>query len=99
MSTRLATLLSAGLLIAGPTFAATPARPNVVFVLADEAHRLRGAAGMYGYPELTEVAGRVEDAARAGEGETALAPLLAGLAALVDRARLGLPTEQPAEAD
>src|SRR5262245_64909681 len=36
MTPRLATLLSAAVLAAGPALAATPDKPNVVFILADD---------------------------------------------------------------
>ena len=35
------------------------------------AHQLKGAGGSYGYPALTDVAKRIEDAARAGDEESA----------------------------
>jgi PAS domain S-box-containing protein len=37
------------------------------------AHRLRGSAGMYGLPQLSEAAGRLEEAARAGRPAAQLA--------------------------
>lgn len=35
--------------------------------LASLAHRLRGSAGMYGFPQLSETASRLEEACRAGQ--------------------------------
>ncbi len=53
------------------------------------AHRLKGAAGCYGFPEITQQAALVETAARQGRGAEAIASGLASLEALCTRARAG----------
>ena len=42
-------------------------------VVEREAHQLKGAGGSYGYPSLTNAARIVEEAAKAGDGETVAA--------------------------
>jgi len=61
--------------------------------LAGEAHRLRGAAGLYGLARVSVLAGEVEAAARAGREPTSLlerlvAAVAATREALRDAARL-----------
>jgi HPt (histidine-containing phosphotransfer) domain-containing protein len=50
------------------------------------AHQLRGTAGSYGFPEVGEAAGRIEDALEAGAGVPA--ELVEALATLGDQAGL-----------
>lgn len=52
--------------------------------VAASAHQLRGAAGGYGFPAMTELAGQLEEAARRGEDVNGL---LGALAAMVSAAR------------
>ncbi|QJW98019.1 PAS domain S-box protein [Frigoriglobus tundricola] len=47
--------------------------------LSELAHRLRGSAGMYGLPAVSEAAGRVEDGCRAGQAVPQLEGLVATL--------------------
>jgi PAS domain S-box-containing protein len=47
--------------------------------LAAAAHKLRGSAGMYGFPELSETAGLLEDACTEGQSPDLLRELLAEL--------------------
>jgi CheY-like chemotaxis protein/anti-sigma regulatory factor (Ser/Thr protein kinase) len=49
--------------------------------LRRELHKLRGAAGGYGYEALADAAGAAEEAVRAGEGEAEVARLVAMLRA------------------
>jgi len=58
--------------------------------LARAAHRLRGTGGTYGYPAVTEVCGRIEDAVRGGRPAEEVAELVAGLRSLVPRIEAGL---------
>ncbi len=51
------------------------------------AHRLKGAAGSYGFPEITKQAGLLEKVANHGERAEAIATELASLETLCSRAR------------
>jgi HPt (histidine-containing phosphotransfer) domain-containing protein len=53
------------------------------------AHRLKGAAGSYGFPEITKQAGQLERAVRQGEGVEILTTELDSLETLCARARNG----------
>jgi len=59
---------------------AGPAAPDLRRVV----HRIAGAAGMFGYDALGDLAGRIDDRAHAGEGfaESDLAELSAALEAV-----------------
>jgi HPt (histidine-containing phosphotransfer) domain-containing protein len=50
------------------------------------AHRLAGAAGTFGYPEISDAALALEDAAIEGAGEQAMAAALARMLAALDAA-------------
>ena len=50
--------------------------------LARLAHQLRGSAAMFGFPEVSEAAGRLEDACRAGQPAENVAALVEKLAGL-----------------
>lgn len=54
------------------------------------AHIVRGSGGMYGYPELSELASLIEDAARERREADLIGELLAELDVLVDRMHRGL---------
>ncbi len=56
------------------------------------AHRLKGAAGSYGYPEISRVCAALERSFRAHEAN-GFTDALAELNRLVDAARAGLPSE------
>lgn len=55
------------------------------------AHQLKGAAGGYGYPSITEAARAVEDLAKAAGDAGALATSVADLEQLCRRAVAGAP--------
>ena len=55
------------------------------------AHQLRGAAGSYGFHQLTPYASRVEDAAEKGEPEDRIREAVDELAEMCQRVRAGLP--------
>ncbi len=55
------------------------------------AHKLKGSAGMYGYWELTEVAGVLEDAIRENRDIDLIVELVEVVAAIVRRIERGLP--------
>jgi HPt (histidine-containing phosphotransfer) domain-containing protein len=72
---------------------AQAARPEDLGALRQWAHRLRGSGQSFGFPEITRIAGRIEDlavAALAGDAaaEAPLVPLCDELLAAVARARL-----------
>ena len=76
----------------------SPADPGQVEALGTLAHRLRGSAGLYGYPQLAAMAGLLErlleaDLAWEGEGAgelvAALAPLMAALRGGLEGLRAG----------
>lgn len=48
------------------------------------AHRLRGTAGAYGYPEVSRAAGAIEDALHRGTRDASLLPLADALEAAGD---------------
>jgi CheY-like chemotaxis protein len=50
------------------------------------AHQLRGSAGMYDLPELSEIAGLIEDACREGQDASLIAELVAELSSAAQRA-------------
>jgi signal transduction histidine kinase/CheY-like chemotaxis protein/HPt (histidine-containing phosphotransfer) domain-containing protein len=54
-------------------------------------HQLRGAAGGYGFPSITQAAAAVEEALKAGAGRAQVERLLSELQALCARARDGSP--------
>lgn len=56
------------------------------------AHRLKGAAGSYGYPDISRVCAELERAFREHEA-SGFTGALAELTRLVDAARAGLPAE------
>lgn len=64
---------------------AAAADPNGDELLRRLAHQLKGSAGGYGFPTITDAAGKVEDALRRGQREEALAHL-DGLLALCGEA-------------
>ena len=55
------------------------------------AHRLKGAAGSYGFDLISPAAGRVESAIRDGEPEERIHAIVAELVDLCNRTRRGLP--------
>lgn len=55
------------------------------------AHQLKGAAGSYGFDEVTPYAARLEHAARSGESKEAIELALAELVEICGRLRAGLP--------
>lgn len=55
------------------------------------AHQLKGAAGSYGFGQITPGAARVEEAVRQAEPEEAIRDTVAGLVDLCNRARAGSP--------
>jgi CheY-like chemotaxis protein/HPt (histidine-containing phosphotransfer) domain-containing protein len=57
--------------------------------LAQLAHKTRGSAAMYGFTELSETAGLLEDAAREGQDRTLLRELLDEMDGLVRRIERG----------
>ncbi len=58
--------------------------------VAKLAHTLRGSGGMYGYDQLSESAGRVEDAIGSGTTGGAITLMVAALGRLVGRIQAGL---------
>ncbi len=54
---------------------------------AEEAHKLKGLGGSFGYPEITELAARLESALKAGQLDEA-SPLCAGLCDLIEQCGL-----------
>jgi CheY-like chemotaxis protein len=58
--------------------------------LASLAHRLRGSAGLYGYPELSELCGMLEKLAKTNPNEPT-APLVSEIATVIQRIRAGCP--------
>lgn len=58
--------------------------------LARAAHRLRGTGGTYGYAVITEICGRIEDAARGGRAPEVIHELVGELLRLVPRITAGL---------
>lgn len=55
------------------------------------AHQLKGAAGSYGFGQISPSAGRVEEALRSAEPEEVIRDTVAGLVDLCNRARAGSP--------
>jgi len=62
--------------------------------LSRAAHRLRGTGGTYGYPLITEVCGRIEDAARGLRSPVMLDEFVLELLRLVPRIEAGLARPQ-----
>jgi HPt (histidine-containing phosphotransfer) domain-containing protein len=54
---------------------AAAADPNGEELLRRLAHQLKGSAGGYGFPTITDAAGKVEDALKRGQREEALTDL------------------------
>lgn len=61
--------------------------------LASLAHRLRGSAGLYGYPELSELCGKLEKLAKTNPNEPT-APLVSEIATVVQRIIAGCPASK-----
>ena len=57
---------------------------------AREAHKIRGNGGMYGYPELSEIAGLIEDASREEQDVSLLDELLDELELTIKRIQNGI---------
>jgi HPt (histidine-containing phosphotransfer) domain-containing protein len=55
------------------------------------AHNYRGSGGSYGFPELSEVAGELEDAAQDGSIDDQVRQAFARFSAVTERLRAGLP--------
>lgn len=55
------------------------------------AHQLKGAAGSYGFPIVSEVAGRLEHALRVSHDDREVLESLQSLLSLCDRVRAGVP--------
>ncbi len=62
---------------------------NLIRVAA-EAHKLRGTGGMYGYPELSEAAGYLEDASRERQTLSLIEELVDALELVIKRIKAGL---------
>ncbi|WP_158639251.1 PAS-domain containing protein [Elioraea rosea] len=75
----------------------TAAAASDLPMLQREAHALRGGAANYGLRELAERAAAIEHAARAGNGEEAIA-IVRELGDVVDRALAALKAQSPAKA-
>jgi HPt (histidine-containing phosphotransfer) domain-containing protein len=65
--------------------------------LARLAHQLKGAAGSYGFDQLTPFAARLEKAVRGGEHQAAVAVALDDLAAVCQCVRAGTPPPEHAQ--
>ena len=61
--------------------------------LAMLAHQLKGSAGGYGFPSITDLASGIESSAKASEGLETLKEQVGALADLCDRARASAPTD------
>jgi histidine phosphotransfer protein HptB len=59
--------------------------------LRQTAHQLKGAAGSYGFDEISPCAGKVESAIRDGEPEQRIRETVEDLVAWCNRVRCGLP--------
>lgn len=66
---------------------------RILSTVASIAHQLKGAAGGYGYPELSELAFEVEQLAKQNAPENQLEPALTRLVKLCRRAIAGIPDD------
>ncbi len=62
--------------------------------LAHLAHQIKGAGGMYGYPDLTLQAAALQAAAEGQTSHSQLGQLIDAFAHLVQRIQQGLPTAE-----
>ncbi len=60
--------------------------------LAALAHRLRGSAGLYGYPELCELCGQLEADSKASDSSS-LPSIMEGIEAMIRKIEAGKPTQ------
>lgn len=55
-------------------------------LIASHAHKLKGSAGMFGFPGISETAGLIEDACREGQSQTLIDELLDDLCDMINAA-------------